>query len=147
MGAIDEVSRISHNISPHVLENHGLITALNNFIVPLINSSKIEVEFTSDFAGRFELNKELSAYRCITELINNTMKHADASRITIDIRSREKVLYIYYADNGKGFDQSLERTEGMGLYNIKNRVETFGGKLAIESFPKMGMNTNIEIPL
>ena len=145
--AIDEVTRISHNISPYVLENHGLITALNNFIASLINSNSIEVEFTSDFSCRFEPNKELSVYRCITELLNNTMKHADASRINIDIRSREKVLYIYYADNGKGFDSNPERTVGMGLYNIKNRVETFGGKLVIESSLKRGIKVNIEIPL
>jgi len=146
-GAIDEVSRISHNISPYVLEYHGLIMALNNFIASSINSNRIKVEFTSDLSCRFELNKELSVYRCITELLNNTMKHADASRITIDIRSREKLLYIYYADNGNGFDSNLEGTVGMGLYNIKNRIETFGGKLVIESSLKRGIKVNIEIPL
>ena len=146
-GAIDEVSRISHNISPHVLVNHGLITALSNFIAPMMNSGKTKVEFTSDSSGRFEMNKELSVYRCITELLNNTMKHAGASQINIDIKSTEKVLHVYYSDNGKGFDPSLLRTEGMGLSNIRNRVETFGGKLAIESSPNMGIKVNIEIPL
>jgi len=146
-GAIDEVSRISHNISPYVLENHGLNTALKNFIAPLINSGKINIEFTSDFFERFEPNRELTIYRCITELLNNTMKHADASRITIDIRSREKVLYIFYADNGKGFDLKMGKTEGMGLYNIKNRIETFGGKLSIDSSLKKGIKVKFEIPL
>ena len=146
-GAIDEVSRISHNISPYVLENHGLDTALNNFIAPLVNSTKIKVEYNSDFLERFELSKELTLYRCVTELLNNTMKHADASRITIDIKSGEKVLYVFYSDNGQGFDLQLGKTEGMGLYNIKNRVETFGGKLSIESSLKKGIKVNLEIPL
>jgi signal transduction histidine kinase len=146
-GAIDEVSRISHNISPYVLENHGLHTALNNFIAPLANTGKIKIEYTSDFIERFESNKELTVYRCITELLNNTMKHADASRITIDIKSREKVLDVFYTDDGKGFDLNLSNTEGMGLFNIKNRVETFGGKLAIDSSMKNGIRVNIEIPL
>ena len=146
-GAIDEVSRISHNISPHILENHGLITALNNFIAPLVNSGKLDVEFTSDFCGRVELNKELSVYRCITELLNNTMKHARASKISIDIRSKGKVLYVSYADNGMGFETSHRQPKGMGLSNIKNRVETFGGKLLIESSPKKGIKVNIEIPI
>jgi signal transduction histidine kinase len=75
------------------------------------------------------------------------MKHAGASQINIDIKSTEKVLHVYYSDNGKGFDPSLLRTEGMGLSNIRNRVETFGGKLAIESSPNMGIKVNIEIPL
>jgi signal transduction histidine kinase len=146
-GAIDEVSRISHNISPYVLENHGLHTALNNFIAPLISSSKIKIDYTSDFLERFEPNKELTLYRCITELLNNTMKHADATKITLDIKSREKVLYVIYTDNGRGFDLNLRNTEGMGLFNIKNRVETFGGKLAIDSSLKNGIRVTIEIPL
>jgi signal transduction histidine kinase len=146
-GAIDEVSRISHNISPHVLENHGLNTALNNFIAPLVNSNKITVDFTSGFSGRFELKKELTLYRCITELFNNTLKHADATQVTLDIKCTDKILYVFYSDNGKGFNTSLEKTEGMGLYNIKNRVETFGGRLILESSPSKGIQVNIEFPL
>jgi signal transduction histidine kinase len=145
--AIDEVSRISHNISPQVLEYHGLITALNNFIAPLSENGRIKVNFTSDFAERFESKKELTVYRCITELLNNTMKHAEASLVRLDITSKDKVLYVLYSDNGKGFNTSVEQTEGMGLNNIKNRVETFGGKLALESTLKKGIKVNIEIPL
>jgi signal transduction histidine kinase len=146
-GAIDEVSRISHNISPHVLEKHGLNTALNNFIAPLTNSGRIKVNFTYGFSERFEQNKELSVYRCITELFNNTMKHAGATEITLDIINREKVIFLYYSDNGKGFDVNLAKTEGMGLYNIKNRVETFGGKLVLESSADKGIQVYIEFPL
>jgi signal transduction histidine kinase len=75
------------------------------------------------------------------------MKHADATKITLDIKSREKVLYVIYTDNGRGFDLNLRNTEGMGLFNIKNRVETFGGKLAIDSSLKNGIRVTIEIPL
>lgn len=146
-GAIDEVSRISHNISPYILENHGLNIALNNFLSPLIHSSKIKIEYTSDIFERFDLNKELTIYRCITELLNNTMKHAEASKITLDIKNRENVMFISYTDNGKGFEPGPGKKEGMGLYNIKNRVETFGGRLAIESPLKKGIRVNIEIPL
>ncbi|MFH0761041.1 MAG: sensor histidine kinase [Bacteroidota bacterium] len=145
--AIDDVSRISHNISPHVLEIHGLNTALNNFISALVNNSKIKVEFSSELTERFELNKELTIYRCITELLNNTMKHADANRITISIYNRDKGLQIIYTDNGKGFDTGTDKSQGMGLYNIKNRVETFGGQLNIENIPKMGIKFMIDIPL
>lgn len=146
-GAIDEVSRISHNISPYVLENYGLNSALNNFIAPLINTGKIKVDFTSDPTDRFDVKKELTIYRCVTELFNNTLKHADATHITFDIKSSDKMLYIFYSDNGKGFDIKQGKTEGMGLYNIKNRVETFGGKLAINSSPDKGIQVNIEFPL
>lgn len=146
-GAVDEVSRISHNISPHVLENSGLISALNNFIAPFISGSKVKVEFSSDFSGRFELTKELTIYRCITELLNNSMKHSGADTIILRISAGEKLLHVFYSDNGKGFETSTGKSNGMGLYNIKNRVETLGGKLSIESAPGKGIKVNIEIPL
>jgi signal transduction histidine kinase len=145
--AIDDVSRISHNICPHVLEMYGLNTALANFISSIESSSKIKVEFKSEFAERFERNKELTIYRCITELLNNTVKHSGANRITLDIYSREKLLQIIYTDNGKGFVASPGNSEGMGLYNIKNRVETFGGHLTMENILKLGVKVNMEIPL
>ena len=145
--AIDDVSRISHNISPHVLEIYGINTALKNFISPFASNNKIKVDFTSELSERLERNKELTIYRCITELLNNTIKHAEATRITISIFHHEKVLQTIYTDNGKGFDASLEKSEGMGLYNIKNRVETFGGQLTIENLPKKGIKVIIIIPL
>jgi signal transduction histidine kinase len=145
--AIDEVSRISHNISPHVLENHGLITALNNFIAPVSSNGKIKVSFTFDYSERFDLKKELTLYRCITELINNTMKHADATKISLHIFLKDKMLHVDYSDNGKGFDISQGRPDGMGLYNIRNRVESFGGKLVIESSHKKGIKTLIKLPI
>jgi signal transduction histidine kinase len=145
--AIDEVSRISHNISPHVLEIHGLNIALKNFISPIVSKGSIKVEFLSEFTERFERNKELTIYRCITELLNNTLKHAQATRITINISIRDKILHIHYTDDGKGFNAGLEKSVGMGLYNIKNRVETFGGQLIIENSPQNGIKVHIEIPL
>jgi signal transduction histidine kinase len=145
--AIDEVSRISHNISPYVLENHGLITALNNFIAALSNHETITISFVSDFNERFDLKKELTVYRCITELLNNTMKHAEATKIMLGITRKGSVLSVVYSDNGKGFDTNLSKPEGMGLYNIKNRVESFGGTLVIVSSHRKGLMATIELPI
>jgi signal transduction histidine kinase len=145
--AIEEVSRISHNISPHVLENHGLITALNNFIAPISNNDKIKISFHADFTERFDNKKELTVYRCITELINNTLKHAGATKILLHIYYKDKMLHVDYSDNGQGFDLNRGRSDGMGLYNIKNRVESFGGNLIIESSNKKGIKTLIELPI
>ncbi len=146
-GAIDDVSRISHNISPYVLEKYGLITALNHFISPLTNSNKINILFTANVNQRFELKKELTIYRCITELINNTLKHAGADRIAIEISCPDHVLMVFYSDNGKGFDPNAQQQGGMGLFNIRNRVETLGGKLSLNSSPEQGIHVNIELPV
>jgi signal transduction histidine kinase len=145
--AIDEVSRISHNISPHVLEKHGLMTALNNLIAPLAAQGRYEVVFNSGLEGRIAPKSELTVYRCIAELLNNTMKHAEATRITLDIRLSGNQLLIRYSDNGKGFDTASLKKTGMGLHNITNRVESSGGTVSMESAPDAGILVSINIPV
>lgn len=145
--AIDEVSRISHNISPHVLEKYGLMTALNNLMAPLTAHGKYEVVFTSMLEEKLGPRIELTVYRCITELLNNTMKHAAASRINLDIRLTGNQLLIRYSDNGKGFDAAMTKKTGMGLHNITNRVESLGGTVTMESAPDAGILVNINIPV
>ncbi len=145
--AIDEVSRISHNISPHVLEKHGLMTALNNLLAPLMANEKYEILFTSEFDERLDPKIELAVYRCITELINNTLKHAEATRISLDIGRSDGKLTIRYSDNGKGFTTSAGKRVGQGIPNITNRVESFGGTFSVVSSPNAGISVNIIMPL
>ncbi|MBE0648174.1 MAG: sensor histidine kinase [Bacteroidales bacterium] len=145
--AIDEVSRISHNISPHILENSGLVPALKSFIAPLSKNDRLKIDFDPGLTERFDLKKELTVYRCITELINNTMKHAGATQISLSVFCKERILYVIYSDNGKGFDPDSKNPEGMGLYNIRHRIESFGGRVSIESAYKKGTKTRIELPI
>jgi len=145
--AIDEVSRISHNISPHVLEKHGLVTALNNLIAPLTANGRYEISFNCGCQDKLDPKVELTVYRCITELLNNTMKHAEASSISLDIRLQGNNLLIAYSDNGKGFNPSLARKNGMGLHNITNRVESSGGSVVLSGSSVRGASVNISIPL
>jgi signal transduction histidine kinase len=79
--------------------------------------------------------------------MTNTVKHANASEIVLNIKDMEKFLVINYSDNGMGFDQNQVKTEGMGLNNIRNRVETFGGKIFFESTPGNGVRVKIEMPV
>ena len=145
--AIDEVSRISHNISPHVLEKHGLMTALNNLLAPLMANDKYKISFTPEFDERLDSKIELAVYRCITELINNTLKHAEATKISLDIGRRDGKLAIRYSDNGKGFTPSPGKRVGQGIHNITNRVESFGGTLSFVSSPNAGISVDIIMPL
>ena len=145
--AIEEVSRISHNISPHVLEKHGLITALNNFIAPIVRNGELHVRFQPDLPKRFAINKELTIYRCITELFHNTIKHADAKNISLKIHAGEHLLNIIYTDDGKGFDPERSPSHGMGLDNIRHRIESFGGTIFLESAPGKGIKATIELPI
>ena len=145
--AIDEVSRISQNISPHVLEKHGLMTALNNLLAPLKANEKYEIFFNPGFDEKLDPKIELTVYRCITELINNTLKHAEATNISLDIGHSDGKLAIRYSDNGKGFTPSSGKRVGQGIPNITNRVESVGGTLSFVSSPDSGISVNIIMPL
>lgn len=145
--AIDEVSRISQNISPHVLEKHGLVTALNNLFAPLIVNGNYEVVFDPGNCDRLDPKVELTVYRCITELLNNTLKHARASKVGLALKVSGVHLHIHYTDNGVGYDASTQKKGGMGLHNITNRVESSGGSFTIDSSPNAGISVLITMPL
>ncbi|HNY01716.1 MAG TPA: sensor histidine kinase [Bacteroidales bacterium] len=145
--AIDEVSRISHNISPHILEKHGLKAAINNLFAPLLINGGYELSVHCGIGERLELKVELTIYRCITELLSNTLRHAAATRISLDLRRNGDMLTIRYTDNGIGFAEKSGIREGMGLSNISNRVESLGGSLSLESNPGKGVAVHISLPV
>ena len=106
--ALVDMARISHNISPHILENYGLTLALENFISDINISENIKFDVHFERFGRFELKEELTIYRTISELIHNTIKHAKATLIVIHINVLENMLTITYEDNGIGFPVEAE---------------------------------------
>ncbi|TSA17064.1 hypothetical protein D4R75_12630 [bacterium] len=146
--AIKDVSRISHNISPHILEKHGLIAALTNLITPMKVCEKIQFNFDCCETKRLDTKEELIIYRAIAELINNTLKHSDASQIFLKLKTENNLLNVYYEDNGKGFDvdEELRSNSGMGLNNIQNRINTLNGKIIFESSCAKGMKAHLMIP-
>lgn len=106
--AISGVRDISANISPHILNNFGLKDAVEAFIKRMRQADNFKVYFTTNLENqRFNYNIEVVVYRVICELINNTLRHAAASKVTIDLQLEEGILYLEYTDNGIGFDVNL----------------------------------------
>ena len=147
--AITDTSRISHNISPHILENYGLITALENFISDININKNIKFDVSFEKLERFDLKEELTIYRTISELINNTIKHAEASLIRIKIfLSEDGILNLIYEDNGVGFsfEEKKNVENGIGFKNMETRIHFFKGNIVFESQPNKGMKAIIKIP-
>jgi signal transduction histidine kinase len=146
--AIDDVSRISHDISPHILESYGLITALENFISQLTHNESLRFAVNFEKIDRFDLKNELTVYRTITELINNTIKHGSATLISLDIEINAGLLKVKYEDNGKGFsvEEALNSRSGIGLKNIQNRIQSLNGTILFHSRKGAGMDVKIEMP-
>ena len=146
--AVDEaivgVRDISANISPHILNNFGLQDAIQSFIRHLGQNETFGIQFTTNIQGqRFAYNVEVIMYRVVCELINNTLRHAAASKIKIDLQLEEGILYLEYSDNGIGFDvNTLDIHEGMGLNNMRYRLQSGNGDIDIVSEYGKGMRAN-----
>ncbi|MHA7109464.1 sensor histidine kinase [Sunxiuqinia elliptica] len=148
--AIKSLKEISDNLSPHVLNNFGLLRALRNFTNKINATKAIRIQLKSNLADeRFSNNIEVVLYRVVCELINNTIKHASAKNISIDLQHQEGVLSIDYRDNGKGFNkeklEELPMMGGMGFSNIYSRINSLKGDIQIESEPKKGTHVYIQV--
>jgi signal transduction histidine kinase len=147
--AISTLRDISNNLSPHVLSNFGLSSALSAFIAKINQTKAIGVDFKSNMENlRLESEKEVVMYRTACELINNSIRHSGASRIEIELNKHEKFITLQFYDNGRGFDTASldkEDTKGMGLSNIETRVKSVDGVFILESTPGKGTSALIKI--
>lgn len=148
--SIKTIKEISNNLSPHVLMNFGLLKAVHAFVNKLSNTSETRINIQSNIGNkRYEHTIEAVVYRIICELVTNTLKHADANNIFIDIIEDDKTINIKYMDDGKGFDYSPYEMEnnGFGLTNILSRVKSVHGSSQFYSKPGEGFNANFVINL
>lgn len=148
--AIKSLKEISDNLSPHILNNFGLVRALSSFTNKINVTKTIRINIDSDFKEeRFDNNIEVVLYRVVCELINNTIKHASAKKIDISLTKVGEYLHITYKDDGKGFDVSkvIEQpaSSGMGVSNIYSRINSLKGEITIESEQKKGTLVNIKV--
>jgi PAS domain S-box-containing protein len=147
--AILGIRQISNSLSPHVLQNFGLPEAISNFFSKLKDIKNIEFKFKSNLEKRLDNNVELTLFRVIVELINNSVKYSGASLIKITIHLENNILKVDYADNGKGFDveKTLSNTKSMGLHNIYNRIQSLNGKVNLTSQKGKGMKAGIHFKI
>jgi len=145
--AIKSIREISNNLSPNILNSFGVSRALSNFInrLRLITITQILYE-TNMRSERFSADLEVIVYRVVCELLNNALKHADASRAAVIMTLNRDTLTILCEDDGRGFDTNAA-TEGMGLSNINSRISSVKGDINIESAPGEGTKVSIRLKL
>ncbi|MEL7587092.1 MAG: ATP-binding protein [Prolixibacteraceae bacterium] len=148
--AIKSLKEISNNLSPHVLNDFGLLRALRTFSNKINIAKVIHINLESNLGDeRFDSDLEVVLYRVLCELMNNTIKHAKAKKIDISLVKEGKNITIVYKDNGKGMNKSklIEKpgNRGMGLSNIFSRINSMKGEIAIDSEPGKGMMVTIKV--
>ncbi len=146
--AIRSLREVSNNLSPHTLTDFGLARATQNFINRSTKGSDIEIKFSTNLKKeRFDTEVEVILYRVICELINNSLKHAQCSNITLKLFYENSIIFINYKDDGKGFNPQAVMDVGMGLSNINSRISSLKGQCEIVSSPDNGMYTNITVDI
>lgn len=140
---------LSHNLMPGILLDYGLQKAIQSFCDKITQLNKINIHFNTDIKTGIDSTVDLVLYRITIELINNTLKHANAKNINIDINLKHRLVNFIYGDNGKGFDVDKEISEksGLGLKNIINRINSIKGEYNFFSFENKGMYLMLKVDL
>jgi len=150
--SIANLRAISKSLSPHILKDYGIDVALREFCNS-IERNNFQFEINTNIESiRLKDEIELSIYRIIKELINNSVKHSESDKVIIEIDFKENKINISYTDNGKGFDlkklDSFDNIyDGSGIKNIKSRVESIGGLFEMITKVGKGVKVFFSVPI
>ncbi|SMO58275.1 PAS domain S-box-containing protein [Gracilimonas mengyeensis] len=146
--AVNETSEISRNLLPRVVDDYGLVMAIESLLDNYRGSTGAKISFYNN-VDELELKREVefNLYRITQEALSNVMKYAEADKINIQLVKDDLDLMLTIDDNGKGFDiESSGFEPGLGLQTIKTRAGALGGEIQIESRPGEGTFISVTIP-
>ena len=132
---------------PDVLWQFGLRPATEDLIDKLRATSNIDISLeVIGIDKRFSPEMEKALFRICQELLNNSLRHANAKHIYVQLINHGDSMVLMVEDDGVGFDER-EPSKGLGLRNIRSRAELLEGTVDIDSRPNRGTVTTVEIPL
>jgi len=145
---IDELRSISHQLAVPAPEEVSLAESISQLAKNFADTRRFEIELHTASIEKLKVRDELqrTAYRVLQEHLLNVLKHAEASLVEIHASIVDQELIIKVIDNGKGFDLKAGRS-GIGLLNIRNRVESINGTVVINSKPGLGCVLIASLPL
>jgi PAS domain S-box-containing protein len=142
-----EVRYISHSMRPSMLDDYGLLEALQWYVERYRERTGISVIFTHSGAKRrFPAKIETAAYRIIQEALTNAARYSDARIVGVDLSQRRGVLTISVSDEGRGFSPE-DVHEGTGLSGMQDMAELAGGLLTVDSSPGEGTYITVKLPV
>lgn len=144
---INEVRAMSRSLVPYTLKDLGLVESISELIDSLQRTQSLQVYF--EHAGfddsNIPENQQLTIFRIVQEQMNNICKHANANSVTIQLQLKSGQIVLNISDNGRGFNMQTVR-KGLGLTNMRNRAELFGGKVSIISEEGYGTLMSVSLP-
>jgi PAS domain S-box-containing protein len=147
INVITEIRKLSQSLMIPSLEDLGLLDSIEDLVESINTTKKIHAVFVHEKIDETILNEnqKLTLFRITQEALNNIIRHANATRTTIELSNNKKRVQLTIKDNGKGFD-SFSTKKGAGLNNIRNRVYLLSGQLTINTHPGKGCTLVVELP-
>jgi signal transduction histidine kinase len=144
---IGTVRNISRNLRPGILDDFGLLAALEWQADEFTKTSGIPVFFQYQGEEKKMENQKVTAiFRVFQESLTNIMRHAKCKHVNVFVSFDNEKIVLEVTDNGQGFDPSiLKNQKSLGVFGMKERIESFGGKFEIDSFEGKGTKVRLEM--
>jgi signal transduction histidine kinase len=150
---LDQVRDLSLDLRPSVLDDLGLVPALQWYVNRQTQQSGLVVQITTDLEGeRLDPMLEITCFRIVQEAVTNVTRHSQARHLGVGLQQETTELHMHIRDDGVGFnaEQALEhasRGKSLGLLSMQERAALAGGQLEIESAPGLGTEIRARFPL
>ena len=146
---LQDVRQLAVELRPKVLDDFGLVAALERLTQSFGEQTGISVQFQHVLptSGRLPQEVETALYRIVQESLTNIVKHARATSVSVVLTRKDDSVSVVVEDDGVGFEPGRESDGGIGLAGMRERVALLGGRLAIESRPGAGTTFVAEVPL
>ena len=152
-GVIDDIRRLSRDLSPSILEDLGLQSALKYLINEVSKHYTVSHAFeVDDLDQLFPVEAQIIIYRIFQECLTNIAKHAGATEVSVAVKEQDGLITLMIEDNGAGFDPALVLARraagrGLGLAALDERARMLGGTIEIGSRPGAGTRVTCIIPV
>jgi len=144
--ATQDVQTISRNLMPPVLQDYGLVKALETLCKTVNDAHNVKVHLqTHRIDPSLDISIATGLYRIAQELLNNMLKYAQAEEVQVQLLGHDKSIILMVEDDGVGFEVEKVK-KGLGLKNIDARIKALGGTLLIDAQPGQGTLVTVEIP-
>lgn len=137
---IEELRNLTRNLAPPLLAELGLEQSLISIAETIEEVQPINIRIDIENIDEVSIQdgQKLMLYRIVQEQLNNVVKHANAANVTVHLEQIENKVSLVITDDGRGTDLSTDQGQGMGLRNIRNRIELYQGTVAMDSAPGKG---------
>ncbi len=148
VATLRDVRRLAVELRPKVLDDFGLVPALERLTMEFAEQTGIEVDLEAGaISDRLPPEVETAIYRIVQESLTNVVKHSQAHRVSVLLTRSNGRIKAVIEDDGKGFDAQAGLGDGIGLIGMRERIELLDGTLAVESTETSGTTVALEVPV